>query len=159
MLPAVILIGVVTAEPDPADPWYDPGECELLSLKALPEFGVVAGVGTVEFFLEVVFLEPLVDVPPMLTVVPLPRFLFLITSVFRDSGLTTPCSFKKRPQALHRGCPSGFRRQSGVVWVKQFVQVVGTPFASCPFSPGLPGLEGALLENPDGAGECTADGA
>lgn len=34
---------------------------------------------------------------------PEPRFLFLITSVFKLSGLTTPWSFKKRPQALQRG--------------------------------------------------------
>ena len=37
--------------------------------------------------------------------------------------------------------------------MKQFVQVVGAPFASWPLGPGLPGLDGARLENPDSAGE------
>jgi len=34
---------------------------------------------------------------------PPPRFRFLMTSVFRDKGRTTPWSLRKRPQALHRG--------------------------------------------------------
>lgn len=65
----------------------------------------------------------LLPTPP--TVGPDPRFRFLITSVFRLSGLTTPWSFRNKPQALQSGWPSGFRRHSGVVCVKQFVQVVG----------------------------------
>lgn len=60
---------------------------------------------------------------------PEPRFRFLMTSVFRLSGRTTPCSFRNKPQALQRGWPSGFRRQRGVVWVKQFVHVVGALLA------------------------------
>ena len=94
---------------------------------------------------------------PILIVVPLPRFLFFITSVLSDKGRTTPCSFKNKPQALQRGCPSGFLRHRGVVCVKQFVHVVGAPDASVFFGPGEPGLEGARLENPDGAGECIAE--
>jgi hypothetical protein len=71
------------------------------------------------FFLDRV-LEPPTGRPD-----PEPRFRFLMTSVFKLSGRTTPCSLRKRPQALQRGWPSGLRRQSGVVWVKQFVHVVG----------------------------------
>lgn len=71
------------------------------------------------------FLADLVLVPPTGALFPEPRLRFLITSVFKLSGLTTPCSFKKRPQALQRGWPSGLRRHRGVVCVKQFVQVVG----------------------------------
>lgn len=71
------------------------------------------------------FLADLVLVPPTGALLPEPRLRFLMTSVFRLKGLTTPCNFRNRPQALQRGWPSGFRRHSGVVWVKQFVQVVG----------------------------------
>lgn len=49
------------------------------------------------------------------------RLRFLITSVLRLSGRTTPCSLRNRPQALHNGCPSGFLRHKGVVVVPQFV--------------------------------------
>lgn len=103
----------------------------------------------------------LLPTPP--TVGPDPRFRFLMTSVFRLSGLTTPWSFKNKPQALQSGCPSGFRRHSGVVCVKQFVQVVGVLPSAWPF-PALckfvvdPGLEpggddgrlGAAEEKPEG---------
>ena len=87
--------------------------------------GVVAAgeVCAIEFFREDFFderVEPTVE-----TALPLPRLRFLITSVFRDNGRTTPCSLRKSPQALHNGCPSGLRRHSGVVCVKQFVHVVG----------------------------------
>jgi len=59
-----------------------------------------------------------VEVPPPPGVgCPVPRLRFLMISVLRERGLTTPCSFKKRPQALQRGLPSGFRRHRGVVWV------------------------------------------
>lgn len=71
------------------------------------------------------FFADLVLVPPTGALFPEPRLRFLMTSVLRLRGLTTPCNFRNRPQALHRGCPSGLRRQRGVVWVKQFVQVVG----------------------------------
>lgn len=71
----------------------------------------------------------LVLVPVMARLVPEPRFRFLITSVFKLRGLTTPWSFKNKPQALHKGCPSGFRLHRGVVCVKQLVHVVG-PFPS-----------------------------
>jgi hypothetical protein len=64
-------------------------------------------------------------VPPTGRPEPEPRLRFLMTSVFRDNGRTTPWSLRKRPQALHRGWPSGLRRHSGVVWVKQLVHVVG----------------------------------
>lgn len=48
------------------------------------------------------FLD-LVLVPPTGKLEPEPRFLFLMTSVFRLNGRTTPCNFKNKPQALHSG--------------------------------------------------------
>lgn len=53
----------------------------------------------------------------------LTRFRLLITSVFNDIGRGRPCSFKNRPQALHRTDPVSSRRHSGVVEVPQFWQV------------------------------------
>lgn len=73
---------------------------------------------------EVVFLD-LVPEPPPGTFGPEPRLRFLMTSVFRLNGRTTPWSFKNSPHALQRGWPSGLRRHRGVVCVKQLVQVVG----------------------------------
>lgn len=76
-----------------------------------------ADMDSVEFFLEAA-LEPVPAfflVPPTGRLLPDPRFLFLMTSVFKLSGRTTPWSFRKRPQALHRGWPSGLRLHSGVV--------------------------------------------
>jgi hypothetical protein len=64
----------------------------------------------------------LLDDPP-LAVLPL-RFRFLMTSVLRLRGRTTPCSFKNNPHALHRGSPSGSRRHRGVVPVPQLVHEV-----------------------------------
>lgn len=51
---------------------------------------------------------------------PEPRFPFLITYVFREKGLTTRCSFRKRPQALQRGWPSV--RSSCRIYLYQFGQ-------------------------------------
>ena len=73
------------------------------------------------FFLAERVLVP----PPTGRLAPELRLRFLMTSVFRLSGRTTPWSFRKRPHALQSGWPSGLRRHSGVVWVKQLVQVVG----------------------------------
>lgn len=101
--------------------------------------------------------------PPTGRLAPEPLFLFLITSVFKLRGRTTPCSFRNRPQALHKGCPSGLRLHRGVVWVKQFVHVVGvlpSPWipaaAACKFvdelcldARGDEGLLGATEEKPD----------
>lgn len=105
-------------------PAVDLGDSEPNAL-AFPELGVVAGVWAIEFLREF-FLDDRLD-DPTGTLLPLPRFRFLMTSVLSDKGRTTPCSFKNSPQALHSGCPSGLRLQRGVVWVKQLVQVVGTP--------------------------------
>jgi hypothetical protein len=58
---------------------------------------------------------------------PKPLFCFLIIFVFSDSGLTMLCSLRNKPQALQRGWPPRLRRHSGVVCVKQFVQVVKMP--------------------------------
>lgn len=52
-------------------------------------------------FLREVFLED--REAPTARLLALLRFRFLMTSVLRDSGRTTPWSFRKRPQALHRG--------------------------------------------------------
>jgi hypothetical protein len=49
------------------------------------------------------FFLDLVLVPPTGRLAPEPRLRFLITSVFKLSGRTTPCSFKNKPQALHKG--------------------------------------------------------
>lgn len=126
----------------------------------------------VEFFraaaLMLAFFLDRVLVPPTGRLAPEPRFRFLMTSVFKLSGLTTPWSFKNKPQALQRGCPSGLRRHNGVVCVKQLVQVVGVsvefPAAPCKFvvepcfAPGggdegrLAGTEERPDERPTSAG-------
>ena len=46
-----------------------------------------------------------------------PRCLFLMTSVFKLKGRTTPCNFKNNPHALHKGWPCGFLLHKGVVLV------------------------------------------
>jgi hypothetical protein len=53
-----------------------------------------------EFFRDV-FLEEREE--PTAKVLALLRLRFLITSVFKERGRTTPWSFRNRPQALHRG--------------------------------------------------------
>lgn len=77
-----------------------------LLLFGLVLFAVAVDIDKVEFLREfralAVFLD-LVLLPPTGTLVPEPRFRFLITSVFKLNGLTTPCNFRKRPQALHSG--------------------------------------------------------
>lgn len=83
------LVGVVTTDPPLAEPWADGGDCELFSLVALADDGVDTGVCWTEFFLEGFFDERVVEVPTG-TALPLPRFRFLMTSVFSDSGRTTP---------------------------------------------------------------------
>ena len=83
---------------------------------------------------------------PTARVLALLRLRFLITSVLRDKGRTTPCSLRNSPQALHNGWPSGLRRHRGVVCVKQLVQVVG-PALDSPFL-GLAGRDGPALLRP-----------
>lgn len=119
-----------------------------------------AEIDRVEFLREPTFFD-LVLVPPTGRLAPEPRFRFLMTSVFRLNGRTTPCSFRNRPQALHSGCPSGLRLHNGVVWVKQLVHVVGAlpspPLpAPCRFvvdpcldTGGDDGRLGATEEKPD----------
>lgn len=128
------------------------GDSDAVALCGLPEVGVVRGAWATEFFLPP-FFDERVEETPTDKLLPLPLLRFLITSVFRERGRTTPCSFRKRPQALQRGWPSGLRRHSGVVCVKQLVQVVGvlpcSPFLE---PPGLAGREGAVLLNPDSGG-------
>jgi hypothetical protein len=89
-----------------------------LLLLGLVLFVTAVEIDRVEFLREfnalAVFLD-LVLLPPTGTLLPDPRLRFLITSVFKLNGLTTPCSFRKRPQALHKGWPSGFRLHRGVV--------------------------------------------
>lgn len=99
--------------------------------------GAAAAIPSVEFFrvfVPDVFADVLIPelfFPDRVVVTvrgklaPEPRLRFLITSVFKLRGRTTPWSFKNKPHALQRGWPSGFRRHKGVVWVKQLVQVVG----------------------------------
>lgn len=141
-------------DPPPlTDPYGEEGDVESFKLLALPEVGVVEGVSPIEFLREA-FLADRVEAAPTGIWFPLPRFRFLMTSVFKESGRTTPCSFRNSPQALHSGWPSGLRRHNGVVWVQQFVHVVGAPMFSPFFDPpGLPGRDGATLLKPDCGGE------
>lgn len=144
------LVGVVTDVPvDPAD---DLGESASFE-RALDVMGGGRVACATEFLRLAAFLARELPIAPVLAA---PRFRFLITSVLRLSGRTTPCSFRNNPQALHKGCPSGFRRHRGVVCVKQFVHVVGAPLLSVP-SLGLPGREGAAELKPDSAGDVASD--
>lgn len=68
---------------------------------ALCDVGVVAGVCAIEFLRDG-FLDARVAAEPT-GALPLPRLRFLMTSVFKDRGRTTPCSFKNRPHALQSG--------------------------------------------------------
>jgi hypothetical protein len=86
-----------------------PDDCvDLGESESIAKFLLVVGVFTfacaTEFLRLAAFLER--EVPTGMAL-PLPRFRFLITSVFKLSGRTTPCNLRKRPQALQRGCPSG----------------------------------------------------
>lgn len=152
MLLVLGLDGIVEAEladvPPPAEP-VDFGESEST---ALCEVGVLTGVACATEFLREDFFEGRDDAVPI-GAFPVPRLRFLMTSVLSDSGRTTPCSFKKRPHALHNGWPSGLRLHNGVVWVKQFVQVVGTVLSASFVPPGLWGREGAAEVCPDSGGE------
>lgn len=136
---------------DDAPPPPEPVDFGDSDSAALCEVGVVTGVCATEFLRED-FFDDLVDAAPT-DVFPVPRLRFLMTSVLSDSGRTTPCSFKKRPHALHNGWPSGLRLHKGVVWVKQFVQVVGTLHSPGFVAPGLWGREGAAEVYPDSGGE------
>lgn len=118
--------GPVPAEPPPElpiEPVVDFGDSD--SLGIFPELGVVTGVWTIEFFRDDFLDDRVEPLPTFTAALPLPRLRFLMTSVFKESGRTTPCNLRKRPQALHNGWPSGLRRHSGVVCVKQLVHVVG----------------------------------
>jgi hypothetical protein len=107
-------VGVVTDEKLPDAPPPEPVDFGDSESAALYDVGVVTGVCAIEFLRED-FLDDRVDEVPTGGAFPLPRLRFLMTSVFSDSGRTTPCSFKNKPHALHRGCPSGLRRHNGVV--------------------------------------------
>jgi hypothetical protein len=133
--------------PWPTEP-VDFGDSESVPLT---EVGVDTGVWAREFFRDD-FLDAR-DEEPATGAVPLPRLRFLMTSVLSDKGRTTPCSLRNKPHALQRGWPSGLRRQRGVVWVKQLVQVVGAlPCSPCLVPPGLAGREGAAELKPDSGG-------
>ena len=79
----------------------DCGDSELLLL-CLPEPEADVIGCTREFFRDVFFDVRPDDVPAVLEF-PVPRFRFFITSVFKESGLTTPCNLRNRPQALQSG--------------------------------------------------------
>ena len=119
---------LVLADTPPPDP-VDVGDSESAA------FGVVTGVIAMEFLRDDFFDARVEDGPT--GALPLPRLRFLMTSVLSESGRTTPWSFKNKPQALHRGAPSGLRRQRGVVCVKQLVHVVGAPPSAGFVPPGL----------------------
>ena len=150
LAPAAVVDGAAMLPAfEPTDPVVDLGDSDSV-LVGFGAVGVVAGVCATEFLRED-FLEERVEETG--TEFPLPRLRFLITSVFSESGRTTPCSLRKRPQALQSGCPSGFRLHNGVVWVKQLVHVVGPePLSGCLVPPGLTGREGAAELKPDSGG-------
>jgi len=140
------------------------GDSDPATLFDCVDVGVVAELDMMEFFLVADFFAARVEAPETGTEFPLPLFRFFITSVFSESGRTTPCSFKNSPQALHRGWPSGFLLHRGVVWVKQLVHVVGKPLlaplaaALLPFEPsGVGGLEGSVELKPWSGGELGLD--
>lgn len=108
-LSPVALVGVVAELP--VDPVTDFGDSESTFAPLVVEDDKFEGCA-VEFFLLAAFFDRAV---PIGAVFPLPRLRFFITSVFKLSGRTTPCNFKNKPHALQSGCPSGFRRQRGVV--------------------------------------------
>ncbi len=86
------LVGVFTAEAPP-----DLGESD--SFAAFLPAAELPPCAT-EFLRLATFFE---REDPTGTELPLPRFLFLMTSVFKLKGRTTPCNFKKSPHALHKG--------------------------------------------------------
>jgi hypothetical protein len=112
--PEDILIIPVPLDRFPITPIVDPPDDR-------KDFDLVPRPLSVSLVVAVIVVGGAVD--PLPAVLPL-RFRFLITSVFKLSGRTTPCSFKNNPQALHRGLPLESRRQRGVVPVPQFVQAV-----------------------------------
>ncbi len=93
------LVGVVAAVPVPVEPAVDFGDSPSL-LEPLPEFGVVTTACATEFLRLAPFFE---RVLPTGAELPLPRLRFLITSVFKLRGRTTPCSFRNKPHALQSG--------------------------------------------------------
>lgn len=147
LLTAALAGAVLGADPEDGGIVVD---SDALALGWPVDAGAVVGI-CVEFFREGFFglrTEP----TPTGILLPAPLFRFFITSVLRDSGRTTPWSLRNRPHALQSGWPSGFRRHNGVVWVKQLVQVV-TPWSLFLEPPGLPGLDGLALLNPERGGE------
>jgi hypothetical protein len=84
------LVGVLPAVEVPfTEHCMEGGDSELFALGAFVEVGVVAGVCWTEFLREA-FLDALVEAVPTGILFPLPRFRFLMTSVFSDRGRTTP---------------------------------------------------------------------
>lgn len=63
----------------------------------------IGTIGCTMEFLREAFFEERPGADPTGVALPLPLLRFLITSVFSESGRTTPWSFKNNPQALHRG--------------------------------------------------------
>lgn len=93
------LVGVVADVAVPAEPVADFGESPSL-FEFLADDGVVTAGWATEFFRLMPFLD--LDEPTGIEL-PLPRLRFLITSVFKLSGRTTPCSFRNSPHALQSG--------------------------------------------------------
>lgn len=81
------------------DPAIAGGDSDALLLGAR-ETTALREACCMEFFRDV-FLEEREE--PTAKVLALLRLRFLITSVFKERGRTTPWSFRNRPQALHRG--------------------------------------------------------
>jgi hypothetical protein len=84
------LVGVLPAvDPSCTESWAEGGDSESFTLCAFADVGVVTGVCWMEFF-RVAFFDARVDALPTGMEFPLPLFRFLMTSVFNESGRTTP---------------------------------------------------------------------
>lgn len=72
------------------------------------------------------------DVDNLVVVVDFLEALFLITSVFNESGRVVPCNLRNNPQALHNVFPSASFLQRGVFKVLQLKHSVGFWAAATP---------------------------
>lgn len=92
-------IGTTPGLLEPVVPDMDGGDSEAVLAAVRASIALDGACGTE--FLREDFLEPREE--PTATLLALLRFRFLITSVFKDSGRTTPWSFRNNPQALQSG--------------------------------------------------------
>ena len=93
-LSPLVLVGVVAEVPVPVEPAADLGESASFALaEVLLDWAIE--------FLRLAILRDREEV--LVDGLPLPRLRFLMTSVFKLSGRTTPCNLRNKPQALQSG--------------------------------------------------------